>query len=90
MSLVVATVMADRQVLLMAAAPFAQRLNMLQRGVLRRYMLAAHPARHRAMQLAGHCSVNLVAGVRQLAHTIATAYKSAANSMRLRPAALAA
>ena len=49
MPLVVAAVMADGQVLLMAVATFAQGLNVLQRGVGMRHVLATNPTRHNAM-----------------------------------------
>ena len=60
--------MADREILRMAAAAFAQRLDVLQRGIHPRHVLAAHPARHLAMQLPGYGFVDLVAGEAQAAH----------------------
>ena len=86
---VIAAVVANRQVVLVAATPFTQRLNVLQRGVLVCHVGTAHPARHGAVQLAGYRFVDFVAGVGGLAHAVGF-YKSAANSMRLRPAPLAA
>ena len=59
---VVAAVMADGQVFLMAVAAFAQRLNVLKRGVGVRHMLPADPTRHHAMQLARYRFVDFVAG----------------------------
>ena len=52
MPLVVANRMTDGQVGLMAVAAFAERLNVLQRGVNDVDMLATHPTRHLAMELA--------------------------------------
>lgn len=60
--------MADSQVFKMAVSALAQGLDMFQRGVCRVYVLAAHPAGHRAMQLPCHGFVNFVAGEAQLAH----------------------
>jgi hypothetical protein len=51
-----------------AVAAFAQGLNMLKRSGLGRDMLAADPARHSAMQLPGHGSVDFDSGVAQAAH----------------------
>jgi hypothetical protein len=59
---VVAPVMADSQILLMAIATFAQGLDVFQRGLRVRHMGPAHPTRHHAMQLAGDRFVNFVAG----------------------------
>ena len=67
-SLVVALAVADGQVVLVAAAALAQGPDVLQRGVLRQHMLAAHPARHHAMELARHGFVHLVAGQGESAH----------------------
>ena len=68
MALAVADFMADGQVLGMAVAAIAQRLDVLQRGGFWRDMLPADPARHDAMQLARHGSVHLDAKVLQTAH----------------------
>jgi hypothetical protein len=68
MALVVAHSVADGQVLLVAAAAFAQRLDVLQRGSGGQYVFPADPARHHAMQLAGHGFVDFVAGVAESAH----------------------
>ena len=46
----------------MAVAPFAQGLDVFQRGVLWCHRLATDPAGHDAVQLAGHGFVDLVAG----------------------------
>ena len=73
MPLVVAAVMADRQILLVAVATFAQGLDVLQRGLRVRHMLATHPTRHHAMQLAGHRFVNFVAGELETAHALISA-----------------
>lgn len=70
MPLVVTAVMADRQVVLVAATPFAERLNMLQRGVLGLHMLTTDPARHFAMQLARDRFVDLFAGVSGFTHAM--------------------
>jgi hypothetical protein len=69
--LVVAMGVADGQVLEMAVAAFAQGLDVLERGVGWRHVLAAHPAWHYAMQLAGHGFVDFVAGQAQFAHGVA-------------------
>ena len=68
MALAVADFMADGQVFGMAVAAVAQGLNVFQRRRLGRDVLAAHPARHHAMQLAGHGAVHLDAKVLQTAH----------------------
>jgi hypothetical protein len=62
MTLVVAAVMADGQIILVTVAPFTQGLDVFQRGVGMRHMLATNPTRHHAMQLAGDRFVNFVAG----------------------------
>ena len=59
---VVAAIMADGEVFLVAIATFAQRLNVLKRGVGMRHVLPADPTRHHAMQLARYRFVNFVAG----------------------------
>jgi len=64
MPLVVTASVADGQVLLVAAATFAQRADVLKGGVLRLHMFTAHPAWHFAMQLARHRFVNFVASER--------------------------
>ena len=63
MSLLVARRMADRQVGLVAVAAIAQGVDVLQRCVNDVDMLAAHPARHLAVQLAGDGVVDFLAGV---------------------------
>ena len=60
--------MTDGQVFGMAVAAVAQGLNVFQRRRLGRDMLAAYPARHHAMQLAGDGAVHLDAKVLQTAH----------------------
>ena len=70
MSLVVAVPVADGQVLNMAVAAFAQRLNVLQRGIAHIHMQAAHPAGHLAMQLAGDGFVDFQARVGEFAHGV--------------------
>ena len=68
MPLAIAYLVADRKVFCMAVAALAERLNVLQRGGLRRHMFAANPARHHTMQLTGYRLVDLVAGMAQSAH----------------------
>lgn len=68
MALAVAHFMADGQVFGMAVAAVAQGLNVFQRRRFGRDMLATHPARHHAMQLAGDGTVHLDAKVLQTAH----------------------
>ena len=68
MALVVAYGVGDGEILHMAAAAFAEWLDVLQRGILGFHMLATNPARHRSVQLAGHGPVNLQARMTQLAH----------------------
>ena len=53
MALVVAKRMADGQITLVAVAAFAQGLDVFQRCINQVHMLATHPARHLAVQLAG-------------------------------------
>ena len=55
--------MADGQIGLVAVATFAQGLDMLQRGVNQVDMLATHPARYLAVQLASDGFVDFQAGV---------------------------
>ena len=62
MPAVVAGIVADGQIFGMAVATLAQRLNVLQRGISLRHVLAADPARHLAVQLTGHGFVDFVAG----------------------------
>jgi hypothetical protein len=52
----------------MAVAALTQRLNVFQCRIGRRHMLAAHPARYLAMQLAGHSLVDFVSGEAKFAH----------------------
>jgi len=54
--------MADGQILLVAVATFAQRLDVLECGVGMRHMLPADPTRHHAMHLARYRFVDFVAG----------------------------
>jgi hypothetical protein len=68
-ALAVAHLVADGQIFGMAVAAVAQGLNVLERGGLGRDMLAADPARHAAMQLPGHSSVDFDSGVAQAAHS---------------------
>ena len=68
MTLTIADLVTDGQIFCVAVAALAERLNMLQCGGLARHVLAANPARHRAMQLTGDRLVDLVAGMAQSAH----------------------
>ena len=68
MPLVVTHGMADGQIGLVAVAAFAQGLNMFERGVHHVHMLATHPARHLAVQLASDGVVDFLAGVGWFAH----------------------
>jgi acetoin utilization deacetylase AcuC-like enzyme len=63
MSLVIARLVADSQILNMAVTTFAQGLDVLKRGGFRQHMLTADPAGHHAMQLARNGFVHFVAGV---------------------------
>ena len=83
MTLTIADPVADGEVFCMAVATQAERLNMLQRGGLRRHMFAANPARHHTMQLTGYRLVDLVAGMAQSAHNYAGSNSVAANLARL-------
>ena len=69
----VAHAMADGQVLQVAATALALGADVFQRGVFGGHMLAADPAGHLPMQLAGHGVVNLGAGEGEAAHTGAVA-----------------
>ena len=62
MAQIVAAVVADSQVLLVAVATFTERLNVLKRGVGLRHMLTADPTRNHAMHLARYRFVHFVAG----------------------------
>ena len=68
MALVIAAVMANGQVIQMAASAFAQWSYVLQRGASGQNMFSTDPAGHLAMELARHGFVNLVAGKAQAAH----------------------
>ena len=70
MALVVAGVVADGQVVLVAATALALRLDVLQGGVLKCDMFAAHPARHHAVHLPRHGFVNFDANKRQRTHAV--------------------
>ena len=63
MALLIATRMADCQIVLVAGSALATWLNVLQRGVFHRHVFATHPARHLAMQLDGDGFVNSNSGV---------------------------
>ena len=60
--------MADGQIGLVAIAAFAQRLDVFQCCINRVDVLATHPARHLAVQLAGDGVVDFLAGVGLFAH----------------------
>ena len=62
-ALVIAQRMADGQIGLVTVAAFAEWLNVFQRGVDDVDVLATHPARHLAMQLAGDGVVDFLAGM---------------------------
>ena len=68
MAQMVAAVVADGQVVLVAVAAFAERLNVLKRGLCMRHRLTAHPTRDHAMQLARNGFVNLVTCKLEAAH----------------------
>jgi hypothetical protein len=68
MTLTIADLVTDGEVVCVAVAALAQRLNVLQRGGFARHMFAADPARHGAVKLAGDRLVDLVAGKAQSAH----------------------
>ncbi len=68
MALVVAYIMADRQIFQVAAPPFAQRLDMLQGCRTGHHMLTANPAGHHAMHLPSDRFVDLVTRVGKFAH----------------------
>ena len=70
MPLVVTVPVADRQVVDMAVAAFAQWLDMFKRCISYFDMQAAHPARHLAVQLPGDGFVNFQAGVGWFAHEL--------------------
>jgi len=75
-ALVVAAVMADGQIFLVTVAAFAQRLNVLQRGIGMRHVLPADPTRHHAMQLARYRFVNFVAGELEAAQGVTSPKRS--------------
>ena len=62
-ALVVAKRMADGQITLVAVTAFAQGLNVFQRCINHVHMLATHPARHLAVQLAGDSVVDFLPGM---------------------------
>ena len=68
MALAVADFVADGQVVRMAVAAIAPRLDVFQRRGFGRDMFAADPAGHNAMKLAGDGSVHLDPEVLQTAH----------------------
>jgi hypothetical protein len=61
MACVIALCVTDGQIVLVAAAAFAARLNMLKRSFLQWHMLTANPARHLAVQLARYGFVDFQA-----------------------------
>ena len=77
MPLVVAQRVADGQILSVAVAAFAQRLNVFKRCGLWQNMRTAHPAGHHAMQLSGDGFINLAAGVCQPAQCISRSFVNA-------------
>ena len=85
MPLTIADLVADREVFCMAVTALAERLNVLQRGGLRRHMFAANPARHRAVQLTCNRLVDLVAGMAQSAHDDAASVSVTTASPPYRP-----
>jgi hypothetical protein len=62
MALVVAAVMADGQVVLVAVATLTQGLNVFEGGLFMGHMRPADPTRHHAMHLARDRFVDFVAG----------------------------
>ena len=78
MALTIADPVADGEVFCMAVAALAERLNMLQRGGVRRHVFATNPARHHTMQLTGDHLIDLVAGMAQSAHNNAGSISAAA------------
>ena len=68
MALQVAAGVAYGQIGLLAAAALAARHYVLERGILRQYMLTTHPARHLAVQLARYGGVDFQALGGQRAH----------------------
>jgi hypothetical protein len=64
----VANAVADRQILRMAVAAFAARLDVFQRCVSRWHVFAAHPAGNHAVHLPGHRFVDFVPGEGKCAH----------------------
>ena len=85
MALTIAHRMTDGEVFGMAVAALAERLNVLQRGGLRRHVFAANPARHRSVQLTGDRLVDLVAGMAQSAHDDAVSVSVTTASPPSRP-----
>ena len=68
MALLVALQMADRQVISVAVAALAAGRDVFKRGVFGGDVLAAHPARHLAVQLAGYGGVDFDAQGGECAH----------------------
>jgi hypothetical protein len=60
--------MADRQIVLVAAAAFTAWLDVLQSCVFLLNVFTTHPAGHHAMQLACNSSVHFDPGVGECAH----------------------
>ena len=85
MTLTIADFVADREVFCMAVTALAERLNVLQRGGLRRHVFAANPARHRSVQLTGNRLVDFVAGMAQSAHDDAASVSVTTASPPSRP-----
>jgi hypothetical protein len=69
MACVIASAMANGQILQVAVTAFAKWLDVLKRRIGRRHMLSTDPAWHGTMQLARNRFVDFVAGVAEFAHT---------------------
>jgi hypothetical protein len=69
-TLVVAKIVADGQILQMTAAAIAQWIDVFQRGGRWQHMQPTDPARHNTMQLARYCLIYFVPGVRKFAHGV--------------------
>ena len=68
MPLVIAQLVADRQIVKVAAAAIDERLDVFKGCGLWQDVLPAHPAWNHAVQLTRHCFVNFAPGVGEPAH----------------------
>ena len=68
MATVIASIMADGQIVRMAVAALTQRLDVFQRCIVEFHVLTTNPAWNHAVELARYGFVDFVAGKGKTAH----------------------